>query len=181
MPPLDEEQLAAEALELEAERQGPTGDADGKGPGPDAGSGDASSSEQQYIPNPAPKIAAGLKALRQNKLLARIVPPAALAVFDDATCEEIGGALGPLAMKYAPTIAPQLDALLARWGEEARALYVLGGVAWAVYVALAADPDAVRAASARDVSPGAAARGDTGRDPPPPGAGEPVAPGGAAA
>lgn len=189
MPPVDGEQLAAEAVALkdeltgegaaagagqgdkvpegESPAQGATGGAPGDGSQPD-------DFHQEHIPNPAPKIAATLKALRGNVLVIRLVPPKVRAVFDDMTCEQLGDALGPLALKYAPTVTPQLDAFMERWGVEINAAYVLGSVAWNVYGALEADQDAARAAAARDVTPPQQQRGD----PPNPAAGvPPVEPG----
>lgn len=173
MPPLDADQLAAEARELEKEiSAGDAGAGDAaQGNDQDAAAGDpAQAQEQEHIPNPGPKIAGALKkaraAVQGNALLQRVIPPRAVAVFDDATCDAIGDAFGPLTLKYAPTMAPQLDAFMEKWGPECNAAWILGGVAWRLYGALSPDDEAARADAARDVTPPRA----EGRDPPPPGA-----------
>lgn len=167
MPPLDEDQLRAEAGELAKgmregegatagdhaapEGESPTDGAAGGAPGGDAGDGG------EYIPNPARAIAGALKRALAFPLTRKVLPPRVLAVFDDATVEELADAVGQVVQIRAGAIARLLHAGGERFGPEAALTMVLLGIAYRIYEALEADQDAMRAAAARDVGSESAA------------------------
>lgn len=176
-------QLGAEARELERdtsaetrEREGATGGAAGA-PQDEAKREGApgSAPEVEVVSNPAPLIAATLKGARDFPLTARVVPAHMLAQLDDATLDELAGALGELTVKHGPALARWFS-VGERYAVEARAAKVFVGLALRLYLAAHADDEAARAGRAADVSPGAPG---AQVDPPNPAAGQkPVEPGG---
>lgn len=169
MPPLDGEQLGAEAAELLddlAHADTPGAPPGGAQPEPEP------QLEQEHIPNPAPKIAGALKMARGNALVRKVTPPRVLAVFDDATCDALGDAIGPLAMKWWPSLTPSFTIILDEWKEELHAAAVLYVVGSAVVDAM--KPDAERADAQPGAQPGGARNADRDYvDPPNPASGVP--------
>lgn len=185
MPPLDAEQLAAEARELKRDQEradnppppeGEGGDAGGPQPGAagdDAGAWPGADQEAT-VENPAPVIAAALRKARDFPLAPRLVPPRMLAVFDDATIDELADALGALTVKYGPVLARWLN-VTERYGPEAKAATVFLVIAFKLWLASMEEAQAASAPPAGERVVGGHDASREGRDPPPPGAAaEPV-------
>lgn len=105
---------------------------EGESPQSDAAAG---ASGGEFIPNPAPQLAAAFKAAVAFPLVRRMVPVNVLRVFDDSTIDQLADALGGVAQKYGPALARWMKAG-DEYGVELKAAAAIAGVAVQVWMAL---------------------------------------------
>lgn len=91
--------------------------------------------EPQHVPNPAPMIRAALMRARSHKLAQKFLSARVLAVFDDATCDEVAEATGGIIQKHGAALAGWLDGA-DEWKEELRFGWCLLGLSMALSEAL---------------------------------------------